>query len=57
MFIKYKKVFNEMGDGWDEYMVMQDSGGIRLVHVGRFYNDMMSTTDTTGMDKKGYKNG
>lgn len=46
------RVYNEMGDGYDELVIL-DSGGIRLIHVGKFCDvDFLSTVNTTPMDER-----
>jgi hypothetical protein len=52
-----KQVFNDMGDGYDEYLLIADDDGknVTIVHVGRFYNGVHSVVDTTGMDQRGYR--
>lgn len=51
------RYYNEMGDGYDEVVLLEDveAKRVTVIHVGKFYNNAPSTVDVTNMDQKGYR--
>lgn len=56
MFGKTLKYHNDMGDGYDEVVILADpptGDNVRIIHLGRLYDGMLSSTNVQHMDEKG----
>lgn len=42
MFTRTFRLYNEMGDGWEEAFIFIDEEEIAIIHTGFFYDNMPS---------------